>query len=270
MNKLFLLLCLVLISACREEVSKWDELSQDEQSYLRERARIRCIDDSNLGYSNFKKISEDSFSSAAYARGKGFLNKFMQGESEVSNTDIRVWKQDSSTNTLYFYVTKTNSDGSNDNYFLRTNLVQNDEMIDDLQTDQCAKTYDSSIGSSGPLSVVYEYSSSIVSGSNDFTDTYRLTFSEPVFMAGFHLTRKMVTRDSDGDETATKNYSSTFTTKTYESDFSSTDYTNTTYYSQKFCDLDYEVGSTYRFSQSEIGFKKTCVTTLPAGWDLTI
>lgn len=267
-NHILLLIILVTLSSCRQEESRWDELSTDEQAYLRARARMKCEEDNANAYKNFKKLSGESFASSTYNRAKGIEIKFKQGDVVSTTTDMKVWKQDTINDVLYFYVTKTNSDYSTDSYFLRLPGVQNDDVIDDLLADHCEEIYTASLGSHGPLNVKYPYTVNISSGKYEYTDNYAFNFSEPTFLGSYRLSRKVITFDSNGKETATANFSSTLTHKTYPS-FASTDYTHSDY-SQKFCIVTFETGSQYRLSKTELGFKKSCQTTPPVDWDLSI
>lgn len=268
MQHILLLLILVTLSSCKKEESRWDELTADEQAYLRSRARIKCEEGNATAYKNFKKLSSESFTSSTYNRAKGVEIKFKQGDAVSVTTDLKVWKKDTINDVLYFYVTKTNSDFSTDSYFLRLPVVQNDDVIDDLLSDQCDEIYTSSIGSSGPLSVKYPYTVQISSGKYEYTDNYSFKFDEPAFLGSYRLSRKVITFNSKNEQTNTASFTSTLTHKTY-SNFASSDYTNPAYV-QKFCDVDFETGSQYRLSRTELGFKKICHSSLPVGWDLSI
>lgn len=268
MHHLILLIILVTLSSCREEKSLWNELSPDEQAYLRSRARVKCEEDNATAYKNFKKLSGESFTSSTYNRAKGVEIKFKQGDAVSVTTDMKVWKKDTINNVLYFYVTKTNSDFSTDSYFLRLPVIQNDDVIDDFLSDQCDEIYTASIGSSGPLSIKYPYTVKISSGKYEYTDNYSFKFDEPAFLGSYRLSRKVVTFNSKDEQTNTASFTSTLTNKTY-SNFASADYTNPAYV-QKFCILDFETGSEYRLSKTELGFKKTCLSTPPVDWDLSI
>lgn len=268
MQQILLLIILLTLSSCREEESRWNELSADEQAYLRSRARVKCEEDNANAYKNYKKLSGESFASSTYNRAKGVEIKFKQGDVVTITTDMKVWKKDTINDVLYFYVTRTNSDYSTDSYFLRLPVSQNDDIINDFLSDQCEEIYTASLGSSGPLSVKYPYTVPISSGKYEYTDNYSFKFDEPAFLGSYRLSRKVVTYNSDGKQTNSATFATTLTHKTYPN-FSTTDFTNSAYV-QKFCSVDFETGSRYRLSKTDVGLKKSCQNTFPAGWDLSL
>lgn len=258
---------ILLTAACREEVQGWDLLSQEEKDEITTRAKERCNETNAAPKVGFKETSGGIFDSTSYQRNYGYINKLMKDSAEVSSVDLRVWKQDTTNNVLYFYVTE--KVGATENsYFLKVNQVQNEEIIDDLVADYCDNSLYSSLSADedGPMVVTYVYDKTTTS-LKTYTDTYTFQFSNLAFMGAYSLARKIQTKDSAGTVTATENYTSTYVQQTYNWNFSAA-YTD---YTQSFCELAEETTGVYRFSKSVIGFKLgTCSTTLPAGWDLSV
>lgn len=263
---------MILLSvSCREEIQGWEQLTADERTAINNRAMARCNSNNAGPKAGFKETSAAIFTNVYYARNYGYIGKYTKegSSSETASVELRVWKQDSTNNVLYFYVTEVNG-SINTNYFLKVNQVQNEEIIDDLVTDYCENKVYSYLYSDddGPMSVTYTYDKATTSGTDTYADTYTFQFGQLAFMAAHSLSRRIDSKNSSGTITATTKYTSTYTQKTYTDTGLSTDYSD---YTQSFCELAEETTGIYRLSQTVIGFKLgTCASSLPADWDLTI
>lgn len=266
-----LLLPLMLLSlvSCREEVSGWDGLTQAERDYLREQAQIQCKANNTVNFNNFKKRSAQIFTSSGYNRGNGFYHEYKEGDSVKKKIDFRVWKR--TPTDMYFYVTE-NFLGTT-NYFLRLRLVDNEDLIDQLLEDYCAKERvftTSSVGTYGPLSVRKDYVIPNPPHRDEYSDSYTFNFDQPAYFATFTLKRTVKVLDNEGKEVEKQSYSSSWTAKNYT--FESNDPTNSTYYSQRFCEL--QPGNVKLPFEGEIGYPiqraADCSNAIPGDWNLAI
>lgn len=283
-KKVLSLILLFCLTACvQEEIESFDDLTPAEQEAVRQNSYNKCKSAYTNTFERFKDQSNEVFSSGNYDREDGFYHEYKKESSTDANRtlDIRVWKRDATAGEIYFYITETQLGSSS--YFLRVTQSENEAMIDDLLEDHCTKPaiYTSSTSDNGPLSVGYEFNVTNAPNTDNYVDTYSLPFSELAYFSAYRISRKLTTKDSDGDIVGSEvSYTSTLVSKTY--DFGSySDYSDNSQYTQKFCYPDKELnvlrGSTtldaYRFSNSGsiLGFKLTCVdSTLPVGWNLAI
>lgn len=254
----------------------YNRLDPDERTDIDNASRDKCVATYTPIYRTFREKSNEVFNSTSYDRAKGFYYEYKIGTDVKRKMDIRVWKRDGNADEIYFYITETQL--SSESYFLRVTRVQNEEMIADLLTDHCVRTpspvYTSTTSASGPLTVKYEYLRSNAPNTDEYIDSYSLPFSNLAMFANFRLTRKVTTKNSSGTIVGTaSNYASTLTSKTYNFE-GYNDASNSGRYTQKFCDFQYEIPADnhYRFSKDSTltGFKWTCQTSLPVGWDLTL
>ncbi|HXH75027.1 MAG TPA: hypothetical protein VNJ08_08680 [Bacteriovoracaceae bacterium] len=272
LKNFFLVILIAMTVSCREEVAGWSSLSVEEQASLTERAKANCLTDNSVGYNNFKSTSDDNFATTTYNRGQGFFHQYKLDTAEISKSDIQIWKQDPN-GVIYFYITETPIGGTASSYFLKVKDSENDDMIDQLKIDQCARYYTSaSIGEDGPLTVVLDYTTPTASDSFNYIDTYTLGFNKFAFMAAYQMTRKEITKDIAGTVVGTaKVYTATYVDKDYPA-FGSNNYADTTFYTQKFCELALKPGETvFRLFRDLKGFSSlTCTSSVPAEWDLSI
>lgn len=271
MNKILLLISILSLVSCQEEVQMYDKLDDNERTDIDNQSNATCITNFTPIYDTFKEKSAEIFDSSTYDRAKGFYHEYKSGNDVKRKLDIRVWKRDSTTREIYFYITETQL--ATESYFFRITQTQADEIISDLLTDHCTKFYTSTTSSNGPLTVKYEYNKSNAPNTDYYVDTYSLPFTYNPFFANFQLSRTVTTKNSEGTVQGTAvSYTSTLTAKTYT--FDSDVATSSAYYTQKFCNLKRDATSSkYRFSTSSsiIGFQTECVeTTPPAGWNLTL
>jgi hypothetical protein len=261
----------LLTLSCEERIGKYNDLTPDEQNYIRERSRLQCVDSYFSIYDRFKKRSAtEVFGSANYDRERGFYNEY-KGPSSTRKVDIAIWKQ--TATEIYFYITEELEGKSS--YFLRVTQAQNEAFIDQLLDDHCRKVYKSSTGSDGPLSVVYEFDKINSNNRDYYTDTYTLEFNKLAFFGRFKKSRSVDTRTiSDNTRVGeVQSYTSTLVAKNF--DFAGNDdATNAAQYTQSFCEQAFEVESKYRFTLDTTGsvqsLKLNCTATPPADWDLTI
>lgn len=260
-----------MLAACREEVSGWNTLSETEKEWVRQQATAKCLETNGGAYTQFKNKTREIFTSENYERTKGFVHQFKVGTTVARTLVYRIYKRDVNNTAVYFYVTETDNLGNLKNYFVKSDLSQSDEMISDLLADHCAsdKIYLASAPTYGPLSITYSYTKyPAEGGSKVYSDSYSFDHSNFAFMGYLDLTRSIVTKDVNGSTTGTESFTSTLELTSYATELS-TDYTTLT---QKFCEFDYETGTTYRLSQDMIGFKmdtNACPTALPGTWNLT-
>ena len=283
MNQVFFLLLAFTFVSCNEKViESYDDLTPDEQEEIRNYSYLRCKSQYQSIYDRFKNTSNEVFDSSSFDRENGFYFEYKQGTaSDVKKKmDIRIWKRDGTLDEIYFYITDVVL--GSESYFLRLTRSENEEMIDDLLEDHCLRPliYTSSSADYGPLSISYSYDKINAPNTDSYVDVYSLPFSNPAFFANFRISRKVTTTDSNGDAVGTAvSYSSTLISKTYSFD-SYTDPSDSSRYTQKFCNPATESavvnGATvnvFRFSQdtSFFGFKIDCVEgTAPVGWNLTL
>lgn len=267
-------------SCVQEEVQSFNDLSPSEQDAVRQTSYQKCLAQYQIIYNRFKNTSNQVFDSSSYDREKGFYFEYKLGSEVKKKLDIRIWKRDGNADEIYFYITDTQI--GSENYFLRVTRAQNESMIDDLLEDNCRKpsVYTSSAGDNGPLSIKYEFERSNAPNTDVYTDTFSLPFSSLALFANFRIGRKITTKNSSGTTVGTaQTYTSSLVTKSYDFEDYSTP-TDSTRYTQKFCDLVEESvvinGATtnaYRFSQvpTNLGFRFSCaVGTVPGGWSLTL
>lgn len=258
---------MMMLASCEEEVAKYDELTEGQQEAIRQRGRALCIRDFTPIYERFKNESVKVFDSDSYERQDGFYHEF-KGPSSTRKIDIRVWKQDRTANEIYFYITE-NLEGSS-NYFLRITQAQNEAMIDSLLKDHCDKVYTSTSGSNGPVNVLYEYTVDNPPNDDFYDDKYVLNFGSLAYFGKFRKTRTVETKNEDNDRVGElQQYTSTLVAKGY--DFEGRNVaTNSTYYTQNFCEPALETATDYRFNKTSDTLKLTCAATPPVGWDLSI
>lgn len=253
--------------SCKQEVAGWDALSTTERDYIRNQARLKCLQTYEPYFKTYKKNSEKVFSSYDFRRGKGYYHELKEGDSIKKKVDFRIWKQ--SSNEIYFYVTE-NVLGTH-SYFLRIQHHENDDMIEQLRKDHCdnqSKIFtSSSVGSQGPLSVRKEYILPNAPNTDHYNDSYTFNFNELAYFATYTLKRTLEVKDSEDKVISTTNYTSSWTGKDYE--FTSSNANDSSYYTQKFCELD--LTSLQLPFNSEIGYGIVCnSTTVPGDWDLSI
>lgn len=281
MKKLLIVFLLALLSSCvQEEIQSFNDLSPSEQDAIRQTSYLKCLAQYQIIYNRFKNTSNQVFDSTSYDREKGFYFEYKSGTEVKKKLDIRVWKRDGNADEIYFYITDTQI--GSENYFLRVTRNQNESMIDDLLEDHCRKpsVYTSSTGESGPLSIKYEFERSNAPNTDVYTDTFSLPFSSLAVFANFRIGRKITTKNSSGETVGSaQNYTSSLVTKSYDFD-GYTIPTDSTRYTQKFCNLVEENvvinganTTAYRFSQvpSNLGFRLSCTEgTVPGDWNLIL
>ena len=202
MKSLFVLLLLLVASACREEEGIWDQLSQAEQDAIRLRAYNSCMSKSQDHFDQFKATSNAKFYGAdAYDAGLTFTHTMKDGDTVDATHKITVWQSDSTN--VYFLIHE--DEGSSDSYkFVKVPKTDNETMIDNLQDAGCDKTI--TVSTSGRT-----YKPAVIETSiRRTTETYTYAETLLAFMSKYKLARKIETLD-DGDVTATKNYTGTLT-----------------------------------------------------------
>lgn len=277
MKSIILIFALLLLASCEEEVQMYDRLTDAERRAIEQASELKCQSANSAKFTSFKNEAAKIFDSSSYDRGDGFYYEYKEGTTVKQKADIRVWKRDGTANEVYFYITDTLLGATS--YFVRVTQAVNEAMIDDLFADHClsgtSKIFTASIGTSSD-SVKYEYTVPNSPNKDEYIDSYTIPFSKPVFFANYQLNRTVTTKKLDSDTQVGNpvKYTSTLTAKAY--DFDGHDVaTNATYYTQKFCEIDFLSTGTpanhYRVEKSTIGYRLTnCQATVPVGWDLTI
>ncbi len=264
---------IVSLSCKQEEIQAFNELTEQEQDVIRSRGTAQCNANYSVVFNRWKTMSADVFTNSSYQRGRGFNFVFKKADASIRTVDIQVWKQDS--DEIYFYVIDS---VASDNYFLRIKKTDNELMIDDLLEAFCSRPilYTSSTGDSGPLTMLNEYTLTRSPNYEEIDDTYSMPFTSLAYFANFRLRRVLKTiRTTDNVLLTTDTYTSTLTNK--DLTFASNDWSNATYFSQRFCVIKRD--TKYRFGRERNveGFKidltdtaGTCPTAKPGDWDLTI
>lgn len=257
-------LSLMLLSSCVErEIEAYDSLSPTEQEEIRNRGRAQCLSRLDSTYAEFKRASNEVFSSTGYNRGKGFTAEFAGGT--VKKTlEVQIWKRTSEA--LYFYITSENDD----DYFLKISKAENELMVDAMLDAHCLRPeiYNSNINSN-VLSMTNEYVLPKSGNREKYIDTYRMEFSSLVQFANYRVNRTRATfNDKDEQIDTTVKYQSTMKGKDYT--FSSTNY-QANEYNQKFCVVDNSFDYRFPKERGVEGFKYLCVEgAAPVDWDLSI
>jgi hypothetical protein len=270
--KYLFLLSLIFVISCNNSTSVLGQLSPGELANIQARASAACIANNTPAYNEYKRQSDLAFVANNFQRNYGYNVSYSDGSS-TSTVDYRVFYQDLNNKELYFYVTAPGSGtGTNVTYFLRATAVQNDAIITQLLADSCNQTYTtSSVGSSGPVSIINHYSLPNTIGSFIYNDTYVLPFNFPAIFARFYLTRTKTPVDAGGVTNGPViNVTPTFSQSTYTGALLAS-YTLYPAANIKFCEVTVNASpASYQFVQGDFGFATmNCVATKPTDgtWD---
>lgn len=271
MKTLLLLLPVLFltVSCTEEEINGFDSLTAEEQQTIRDRGTSSCREKVGPSFERFKQESHKSFTSSAFARGKTLIYELKEGETIVKTVELKVWKQ--TIDDLYFIV--SDSKASTD-YFLRINKADNEKMISNLFDAHCSRAegYTSNVGNNGPLTVVNEYELPKAPNMEIYKDTYSLAFSRPALLGSFSISRTLNVENAEEEPVGNaRNF--TTVVKEESHSFTSNDWSDANYYSQKFCGLDAIEKFEFSRQRNVEGIRidlNDCLDAEPSGWNLDI
>jgi hypothetical protein len=195
-SKIFILtiLSLLIISSCQEELQKGSELSASELAYIRARAAAKCVAESNTDFSDYEDSSNSVMMNSE--RGNTWKLEYKKDNTVIDTSYIYVWKVSS---PFVYYRIKLTESGVVKNQFLKVDTTTNDEMMRNLQEQDCAKTLDVAVGPSSmtvnvDTGLATEDSSTLVKYERD----YRLITSYPAYFGS--LNRKITKKSYNNDE----------------------------------------------------------------------
>ena len=257
MRKLIYCFFLFTLYSCEENVPSYDDLSSDEQDYIRTIAETKCRSESEAPIANFKENSNEQL--ASYVRGQYWKLELSKGSTVQSTDYIYVWKVDGVN--VYFLLQKTSGTGY-DYKFYKMNQIYNSDMLDDFVDKKCTKTYSMTIAESS-ISVTFsdiQSSEPPTSYKSDFT--YTASSSTPVFFGLYNFSQAKKKLDEDGDVVSTENYTYKATYGGSDADLADlyTDYTNA-----KYCLIDYANGSPSGTKDLVFPYTDNSCTTAIAG-----
>ena len=207
---LFLLLALVV--SCKSEEGVWNELTDGEKDYVRQRDTEQCLEETAETFLNFRNNTTVMYNPGSlYQRERSFTSKLNDSANNVSEERlIRIWKN---TDTyIIFYVEETI--GTNlTKQFIRVAKTENDTMITALQTAYCGHTLEYGAASeTGPVTATKTVSANISSGGRRETKyTYNYAFSEIAFWENYRKTVTLTEFDINNVQTTTKTFTSVLT-----------------------------------------------------------
>ncbi len=263
----FSLTCLlILIVACGKTEGVWDELDAADRAAITTRAYNECKDETNGDFNAFKEESELVYSSSDWQRSDAWKHELKNGATVDTTHNIRVWRNDGTD--LYLLINRVI--GSNTRvYFLRIPKAINLEMIEDLQEQFCRKQVAVSTNSSR-VTVEEEYVVPTGTDTKEYTDTYRFDFDYLAYMgSAWNVTRLIVTKDDDDDETGRVTLTSTFVEVDPDT-LADLKPTYTEYVGATFCEITEpaeDVATGISFVVPYV-VSETCASTLPVGWTL--
>lgn len=192
------ILSFLLLSSCQEELQKGSELSDAELAYLRARAAAKCVSESNADFSDFEDSSNSTMLNSE--RTNTWKLEYKKDNTIIETSYIYVWKVSS---PFVYYRIKLNESGVVKNQFLKVDTTTNDEMMRNLQEQDCAKTLDVSVGPSSMVvnidtALATEDSTTLVKYEKD----YRLVTSYPAYFSS--LNRKITKKSYNNDEVLQK------------------------------------------------------------------
>jgi hypothetical protein len=257
LRKLIYCFFLFTLYSCEENVPSYDDLSSDEQDYIRTIAETKCRSESEAPIANFKENSNEQL--ASYVRGQYWKLELSKGSTVQSTDYIYVWKVDGVN--VYFLLQKTSGTGY-DYKFYKMNQIYNSDMLDDFVDKKCTKTYSMTIAESS-ISVTFsdiQSSEPPTSYKSDFT--YTASSSTPVFFGLYNFSQAKKKLDEDGDVVSTENYTYKATYGGSDADLADlyTDYTNA-----KYCLIDYANGSPSGTKDLVFPYTDNSCTTAIAG-----
>jgi hypothetical protein len=262
---IFLLGLILLLSSCEENIQSYDDLSADEQLYIRTRARVKCMAETE---DDILDIIETSSSALlAYTRLDTWKLEYSKNNALIETSKIYVWKISGST--VYFLVSYVEAGTTSSKFVKFTNTV-NSEMFQDLRTKKCDKDLTLSISPSLLTGTILEGPTTIDDNSYyKVTNTYSYTNPYPSFFGLINKKRvKKIYNDDTDTVTSTETYNYVITRITDVASLD-TDYTDDTLYpNKKYCVVDYTaaVPNVYPLPNAS-DFGLSCTTNTSPGPD---
>ena len=244
--KLLLLCFLILLSGCHEEKGIWSSLTNDERTYLQNRAAEKCRNDAQ---SNFEDLATTS---------NNYLVDFERGDywkvtvsDSTTARNLRVWKVDGNNVYFLYYDPSVTS-----NKFIKMTTTENSEMFEFLRTKKCETTATLVITQSSTSVTVKRNdipsTQDVTSYSSDFT--YTGTNKTPAFFAAFSFTEKKEKLDSNNNVVSTENLINKIEYIGKDTDVLETSFTS--YTPRRFCIYEYSgVGTSKLYT---FPFKHLC------------
>jgi hypothetical protein len=257
LRKLIYCFFLFTLYSCEQNIPSYDDLSSDEQDYIRTIAESKCRSDLELSIANFKENSNEQM--ASYVRGQYWKLELSKGTTVQSTDYIYVWEVDGVN--VYFLLQETSRNGY-EYKFYKMNQEYNSDMIDDLVDKKCTKTYSMTISDS-QIAITFTDKQSYEPPTSYKSDlTYTASSSTPVFFGLYNFSQAKKKLDDDGDVVSTENY-------TYKATYVGNDaklnplYTD--YENEKYCLIDYANGSTPGTKDLTFPYTDNSCTTEIAG-----
>lgn len=199
-SKIFIvsILSLLLLYSCQEELQKGGDLSASELAYIRARAAAKCVSESNTDFSDYEDSSNSTMLNSE--RTNTWKLEYKKDNTVIETSYIYVWKVSS---PYVYYRVKLTEAGVVKNQFLKVDTTTNNEMMRNLQEQDCAKTLDVSVGPSSmtvniDTALATEDATTLVQYEKD----YRLVTSYPAYFAS--LNRKITKKSYNTDEVLQK------------------------------------------------------------------
>jgi len=193
MKTLLILVLLFSLVACEEDIDGTKGLSSDELTYLNERSRVQCMEETKAYFDSLKNGSNERFYlPKAYADDTMFKHGFkVAAETADRYTHkVTVWK--STLTDVYFLI---NIDDTNDAIqFLKIPKTTNDFMFDALQVKHCANDKAFILSTSAGT-----YSFTIKSSVKEMTHTFTMSPDLLAFFSRYKETRKEQALDTAGN-----------------------------------------------------------------------
>ncbi len=199
-SKLFTvsILSLLLLISCQEELQKGSDLSASELAYIRARAAAKCVSESNTDFSDYEDSSNSVMLNSE--RENTWKLEYKKDNTVIETSYIYVWKVSS---PFVYYRIKLTEAGVVKNQFLKVDTTTNDEMMRNLQEQDCAKTLDVAVG---PSSMTVNVDSGLATEDSStlakYEKDYRLITSYPAYFGS--LNRKITKKSYNNSDVLQK------------------------------------------------------------------
>lgn len=197
--KLLLAACLFfLVSACQENVPSYNDLTANEQGYIRDLAGNNCRSDCLSDFTDIKATSNVQ------------LAKFERGyywKIEIPGTTVLdylyVWKV---TGTTVFFLYQQKTGTTTNHYFIKMTPTFNGEMVDDFRIQKCASKIPAITQSSSSFSIKFTDVMSTEGSTKYRTDTtYSGLDTTPAFFSLWSQKIFKEKLDSNSNVTSSEN-----------------------------------------------------------------
>ncbi len=261
MKALASILVLLTLCACRREENVWNELSASEREAARQLAQENCLRDTEDKYNQFKRESEDVYTSSNWERGDGWIHQLKEGSTVQHETKVMVWKNQG--NEIYLVLHSKPRGGGTTQSMLRITAASNADAIDALQEMECGRTVEAGSG----LTIKDTYYTSLGNDQREKREeTYSFARSHLAWMGGsYHLRRTTSVVDEDGETVSgeeTITLTSTFSRMDEDDVALPSVNTVATAFAGSYCEPE---------ASHALPYTTTCYATpVAAGWDLTL